>query len=487
MRSKPLTLFPTIFLITPIAISAQPAEPLLKKLPAGVFVVEGFAVDAAQRKTISDKLGGTITRLTNSIVNIHGVPIKVNVITAKDATNAQAIHKTLAKPVPFSLVKDNLVIEYVVENSDPAIATKASYEFGLIEKPAAIQYQVVAELATIDKADYMSCNPLSNLLFATGQGGNVNEKIAELVNRFTFGTSLVLRTPTLSAYPATYNFQPSPSETKQQTVTTIYTFAKPAERNGIPFVQVTMQIHVDDSGLSKTSDPPGDHCTMPTSFWPADNQELVKLAQAITKGKKSNGAKAMAVLKWLQPNRNIKYSGLTGSRWGTSKVFDQKFGHCWDFSDCFVTLCRAAGVPRSASGRLAIRQQRPRLGRVLPRGQRLATSRPYRRRSPPLWHLSHPLLHDRRRQHANRLPRHAPNPEKLSFHPCPRGGRRQRTEQQSIEPRQAPAASVCVTFHALETKKAPHVRLHLQRIEWASVMDRKTQSKVKTQSNPERV
>jgi hypothetical protein len=24
---------------------------------------------------------------------------------------------------------------------------------------------------------------------------------------------------------------------------------------------------------------------------------------------------------------------------------DQKFGHCWDFSDCFVTLARAAGVP----------------------------------------------------------------------------------------------------------------------------------------------
>jgi transglutaminase-like putative cysteine protease len=34
-----------------------------------------------------------------------------------------------------------------------------------------------------------------------------------------------------------------------------------------------------------------------------------------------------------------------GSRWGTSKVLEQEFGQCWDFSDCFVTLARAAGVP----------------------------------------------------------------------------------------------------------------------------------------------
>jgi len=27
------------------------------------------------------------------------------------------------------------------------------------------------------------------------------------------------------------------------------------------------------------------------------------------------------------------------------KVLDQKFGHCWDFSDVFVTLCRASDIP----------------------------------------------------------------------------------------------------------------------------------------------
>jgi hypothetical protein len=47
----------------------------------------------------------------------------------------------------------------------------------------------------------------------------------------------------------------------------------------------------------------------------------------------------------LTPGKNLNDSGMPGSRWGTEKVFEQGFGRCWDFSDCFVTLSRAAGVP----------------------------------------------------------------------------------------------------------------------------------------------
>jgi transglutaminase-like putative cysteine protease len=69
------------------------------------------------------------------------------------------------------------------------------------------------------------------------------------------------------------------------------------------------------------------------------------LAKQITVGRKTNEAKVQAILAWLTPGKNVKYSGQTGSRWGTLKVLEQKFGHCWDLSDCFVTLARASGVP----------------------------------------------------------------------------------------------------------------------------------------------
>jgi transglutaminase-like putative cysteine protease len=74
------------------------------------------------------------------------------------------------------------------------------------------------------------------------------------------------------------------------------------------------------------------------------------LAHRITRGKSTREQKAHAILAWLAPGKNIRYSGNTGSRWGTLKVLHQKSGHCWDFSDCFVTLCRAVGVPARQVG-----------------------------------------------------------------------------------------------------------------------------------------
>jgi hypothetical protein len=48
----------------------------------------------------------------------------------------------------------------------------------------------------------------------------------------------------------------------------------------------------------------------------------------------------------LAPGTNIKFGGpVTGSRWGVKEVLKQKYGQCWDFADCFITLCRAAGIP----------------------------------------------------------------------------------------------------------------------------------------------
>jgi transglutaminase-like putative cysteine protease len=53
-----------------------------------------------------------------------------------------------------------------------------------------------------------------------------------------------------------------------------------------------------------------------------------------------------AILDWLVPGKNLKYGGQAlGSRYGVKNVLKQRFGRCWDFSDCFVTLCRAVGVP----------------------------------------------------------------------------------------------------------------------------------------------
>ncbi len=332
-----------------IGQGGEPVEPLLRKLPPGVFVDSSTEVPAAQTKAIGLKLGGNIQRLTNSTVRVHGRPIQVNVIAAIDDANAKTIHAGLSKikSYPFCIRKELLVIEYVARNIDAAITTKTSYELGFLEKPTSIQYRVVAELATVSKADYMACNPLFNQFLALQNGTNPQavQQVRELSKRFTFGHNLSLRNPKLDGGSTTHSLQPNPSDSKESRATRTYSFGELPNRQGVPFVTVTIDIAVDDTGFREGARTPPEQLTATTVFWPSNDPVISSLVRKIVAGKTTNDEKAMAILEWLSPGKNVKYSGETGSRWGTLKVLEQKFGHCWDFSDCFVTLARAAGVP----------------------------------------------------------------------------------------------------------------------------------------------
>lgn len=58
-----------------------------------------------------------------------------------------------------------------------------------------------------------------------------------------------------------------------------------------------------------------------------------------------------AILDWLVPGKNLQYGGeVVGSRYGVTRVLEQGYGRCWDFADCFVTFCRAAGLPARQVG-----------------------------------------------------------------------------------------------------------------------------------------
>jgi transglutaminase-like putative cysteine protease len=46
-----------------------------------------------------------------------------------------------------------------------------------------------------------------------------------------------------------------------------------------------------------------------------------------------------------RPGRNIQFGGdVVGWRYGVQQVLQQKFRHCLDFADVFVTCCRAQGT-----------------------------------------------------------------------------------------------------------------------------------------------
>ncbi len=347
---------PALMLVFAIALTIQcvasgvePAEPLLREVPPGLAVESSVEVSPANAKAIGPKLGGEIQRLTNSVVRVHGRTIQVNAITASDEANAGSIHASLGKlrPHPFIARKGLVVVEYVGQEIDPALAIKTSYELRLIEKPGFVRYRVTADLATVETADYMACNLLFNQFLAleSGLGQDAAGQIEELSKRFTFGRTLVLRNPALDGPSTKHLFDPSALGSKASDATITYVFGGLVTRQNVPFVKAAIELDVDDTGFRETTMAPPERLVGATPFWPADDPSVILLARRITAGKSTNDAKAMAILEWLTPARNLKYSGHTGSRWGTGKVLEQKFGHCWDFSDCFVTLARAAGVP----------------------------------------------------------------------------------------------------------------------------------------------
>ena len=106
------SLLPFLYLqlfISPVTLYAQAfeptAEPRLTELPPGIVVERSIVVPDKDLELIGNKLGGRIARLSNNFLRVHGRSIQVNL-------------------------------------------------------PTEITYEVKAELALIDQADYMSCNPL---------------------------------------------------------------------------------------------------------------------------------------------------------------------------------------------------------------------------------------------------------------------------------------------------------------------------------------
>lgn len=323
------------------------SEPLLTKLPPGIFVDRTILVPEEDAKVIGSRLGGTITRLSNNFLRVQGRAIQANFIVAADEANAIAIQKSLEKikRSPFVVRQGAKVVEYVGRDIDEAIAIKTSFELGMVAKPKEIQYRVEAQLALIDKAEYMSCNPLFlAFLGADRDQAAAEQDVAKLSKAFVFGNVLVLRSASQSPVTS-ITWKEKPVREANGGITTRYEFAAPQQRFGVPFVALALTLDVDDDGLLDTEEVPGSALLQSTQRWPVSDPAVLRLAKQITQEAKTNDQKVKALLQWLAPGKNIKYSGQTGSRYGTEQALKQKFGHCWDFSDIFVTLARASGVP----------------------------------------------------------------------------------------------------------------------------------------------
>jgi hypothetical protein len=314
-----------------------------QNLPSGWSVASEYVASEKQRLAFGQKLGGEIVRLSNTKLTVDGQRLQINVIDCKTDADADKVQQALLRirqGMEASCPRDGKsVIEFVADN--PRLVERAYAELG-IRRPKAV-YDVSFRAAPIRRCEYMAWNRMYNAFLKRDDA-----TIRALAEGFTFGAELRLRSWGVGNEKSSYAFDPKPRDSKlaAESELTVFTFADLPREFGVPHVRVTATVTAEAYALTPSRRRAGAELLGANEFWPSDDPQVVALARKITEGKPARHDKTEAILEWLRPGKNLRYDGKEmGSRFGVKKVLEQGYGRCWDFSDCFVTLCRASGVP----------------------------------------------------------------------------------------------------------------------------------------------
>jgi len=323
-----------------------------RRAPAGFRVLRSSEASAEERNAMAIRLGGQISKFSHTSFSVHGRPLQMNVIRCPNSTEAAKIHKSVLpmKEHPaFCIIVDNLVVEFI--SDDRNLATLATFELGFKPRPKQATYKISFRAAPVEKADYTSWKKLSNVFASARVDANnlaIRSRVEMLAGSFRFGNEIIFRTSATAQAVPSYSFEPNAAKTTALTGGdfTRYTFRDLPKEVNIPVVSVAATIHTAQDPITPTSRKTGPELLAATEHWPSDDPEITALAALITANCNSVQEKTNAILKWLVPGENIRFTkSVASARYGVKEVLSQKFGQAWDFSDFFITLARASKVP----------------------------------------------------------------------------------------------------------------------------------------------
>lgn len=105
-------------------------------------------------------------------------------------------------------------------------------------------------------------------------------------------------------------------------------------------IVVTGQAHLLLEPLSSFIDSPPEKYLFSTTYWPADNPQIIALAKSFNTPRK--------IYDYVVANIEYDYDSAasqTAVRQGALAVLSSKKGVCTEFTDLFIALSRAAGIP----------------------------------------------------------------------------------------------------------------------------------------------
>ncbi len=342
----------------PTLQAAQSATPLsrapgLEKLPAGWAIVSDIEVKNEQLNQISKKLGLPLKSLFNTVIRYDNSKLQINTISVQNEGDAVRLKTILRKgksnPRWIVMNKTN-VYEFAVRSQEDAlIASKARYALPIV--PPQQTYRVAFEAVPIQREKNSPSpdvrNRLFNLLLQASKDPKVHPEIQDLAKNFEFASefSLVkdMQGSVLVDWTST---EAEITPALEQRELSVVKARNLKTRLGLPTVNLAATVSVD-TATKRTPDPrlDTDMLLAANSRFPTDSPEVIKQVKAIISQSDSDSVRLEKLLKWFTDPQNIRYDGLTGSRYGTATVLKQHYGRCWDYSDLFVTMARIAGLP----------------------------------------------------------------------------------------------------------------------------------------------
>lgn len=325
--------------------SSVQTEPFHEALPEDWTIKQFIDVPKKNVTALSQKTGGTIVRLTNTFLNVKGETVQVNVVHCENEKAAKAVQKFMIGVHKGSLPvfsQDSIVVEFVGKNVAAVIEAKHK-----LFTPRSVVYNVTFDAVPIEScADYMQWNRLFNQLAAKPSNSESDATVlASHATAFKFGNKIALRKYGLGETPSLLTLNPQ-SQLEEDSTANLVSQLIETRGNAAPRVSITATV----TSTSYASRPVTENTkplTEPTVHWPSTDPTIQSLSKDITKGAKSDLQKIDAILKWINSNsNNLQFGGdSVGSRYGTLTFLKQRKGHCWDFSDLFISLCRSQGIP----------------------------------------------------------------------------------------------------------------------------------------------
>ena len=322
-----------------------------RETSAGAVLPPGWTETVVQHpapvvESVGARLGVPLGSLTVRKLQLRGLRADVNIVRPKTASDADRL---LAKLVglrgpAFVRRRGDEVVE-VAKTSNVLWAARVLHAMGA-DPTTPVTYHVKATLGLVESKghDYMEANPVFQRFVAldAGRDDEAASFIRDATKDWTMGFRLSLFAGPRLGQQGTFSFVPQSASATQGRFVTTWTFARPNQRLGIHCVDVEGKV-VAQSRFDPQPVEGDPGTTASTAWWPADDPKVQELVRGLAKGATTDEARVRAVLRYVWGS--LRYAGQTGSRYGVQKVIAQGFGHCWDKSDVFITLCRAAGIP----------------------------------------------------------------------------------------------------------------------------------------------